>query len=131
VGLFQGIEFVADKVTREPFDLVFDVAKRVQEMALSTKYSLAIYRGNGTVDGVRGDHIILSPALNSTTEFIETMVERVFGAINDTFDDLDAETHGSLLLNSVNALKLATNNASTATTTDFSTIHTPGSIDMN
>jgi adenosylmethionine-8-amino-7-oxononanoate aminotransferase len=93
VGLFIGIEFVADKVSKEPFNRVLDVATRCQDMALSTKYNLAIYKGNGTVDGVHGDHIILSPALNSTTEFIETIVERIVGAIIDTFDALNRDTH--------------------------------------
>lgn len=98
VGLFLGIEFVANKATKEPFDPVFKVAKRVQDMALSTKYNLAIYTGNGTADGVRGDHIILSPALNSTAKFIETVVEGIVNAINDTFDGLAAEIRSPVLL---------------------------------
>lgn len=97
VGLFIGIEFVANKETKEPFDPGFNVAKRIQDTALSTKYNLAVYRGNGTADGVRGDHIILSPALNSTAEFIETVVARIVGTINDTFDGLAAEMYSPVL----------------------------------
>jgi len=34
-------------------------------------YNISIYPGNGTVDGVRGDHILVAPAFNITTKDIQ------------------------------------------------------------
>ena len=56
----MGIEFVADKMAKEPLDPVFQfhsVLKRVSE-----RIGLMCYTGGGRVDGIRGNHVLLAPA---------------------------------------------------------------------
>jgi adenosylmethionine-8-amino-7-oxononanoate aminotransferase len=47
------------------------------------------YPGTGTVDGVRGDHIIVAPAYNVTDAELNTMVERIVKTIQDVFYEED------------------------------------------
>lgn len=60
-GLFLGVEFVADKASLRPFDPTFMFAKRVQSEALAR--GLVTYACRGTVDLVRGDHMLFAPPL--------------------------------------------------------------------
>lgn len=41
--------------------------------------------GKGTADGIRGDHILLSPPLNITSEQVMEIVEAVTGGVEDVF----------------------------------------------
>jgi len=84
-GLFWGIEFVADKKGAIPFPASRHVAMEISELSLHEKYSLAVYPGSGTVDGVSGDHIILSPPYNVSQAEIESMVDTVGRLITDYF----------------------------------------------
>ena len=84
-GLFWGIEFVADKHSATPFPVSRHVAMEISELGLHEKYSLAVYPGSGTVDGVNGDHIILSPPYNVTRAEVESMVDAIRRLINDYF----------------------------------------------
>ncbi|RDW85999.1 hypothetical protein BP5796_04324 [Coleophoma crateriformis] len=61
-GLFWGIEFVKDKATKETFAPSQHFGYNVQQKAF--KLGLAVYPGAATVDGVRGDHVIVAPPLN-------------------------------------------------------------------
>ena len=58
-GLFRGIELVADRATKAPFDPALKLHARVKAAALER--GLACYPAGGTVDGVRGDHVLLAP----------------------------------------------------------------------
>ncbi|KAI0132012.1 exocyst complex protein exo70 [Xylariales sp. AK1849] len=73
-GLFWGIEFVATKSTKEPFPVTANVAMEIAELGLSEPYGIAIYPGTGTVDGINGDHVIVSPPYNSAADEIEEIV---------------------------------------------------------
>ena len=60
MGLFAGVELVADRETKEPFPPEWDVAHRVEADAL--RNGLLVLAGvTGLVDGVGGDHIELVP----------------------------------------------------------------------
>jgi adenosylmethionine-8-amino-7-oxononanoate aminotransferase len=59
LGLLQGVEFVRDKVTREPFPKESGIAEKIRQAALQK--DVLVYPGQGTVDGTRGDHILLAP----------------------------------------------------------------------
>jgi adenosylmethionine-8-amino-7-oxononanoate aminotransferase len=61
-GLFWGIEFVKDRKTKETFPPSYHFGFNVQQNAF--KLGLAVYPGAYTVDGVRGDHVIVAPPLN-------------------------------------------------------------------
>lgn len=89
MGLFWGIEIVKDKATKEPFSKSYGIAKLIQQIALH-KWDMAIYMGQGTADGIDGDHVILSPAYNVTPDVVELIVERIVKAINDVpFDRME------------------------------------------
>ncbi|OAX79221.1 hypothetical protein ACJ72_06462 [Emergomyces africanus] len=79
------IEFVEDKSTSEPFDLKRGIAVKIQNTAMTPKYSFSLYAGNGTVDGVRGDHVLLAPAYNSTEADIKIIADLTINVIKDVF----------------------------------------------
>lgn len=84
-GLFWGIEFVADKDTKEPFPPSDGVSMKLSELGLLNPYNIAVYPGSGTVHGVQGDHIIVSPAYNITAEDVEMIVGKVQRLVEDFF----------------------------------------------
>lgn len=84
-GLFWGIEFVQDKASKTPFPPEQNVAMRINELGLTPPYSILVYPGTGTADGTAGDHIIISPAYNASTEDIDYIVRTVSRLITDFF----------------------------------------------
>ncbi|OAA68538.1 exocyst complex protein exo70 [Niveomyces insectorum RCEF 264] len=84
-GFFWGIEFVRDKASAQPFPAGDHVAMEVAELGLQRAYSIAVYPGSGTVDGVCGDHIILAPPYNATRKDIDTIVDMVARLVEDYF----------------------------------------------
>jgi len=58
-GLFRGIELVADRDTKAPFDPARKLHARIKAEAFAR--GLICYPGGGTIDGVHGDHILLAP----------------------------------------------------------------------
>ncbi len=58
-GLFRGIEIVQDRSTKEPFPKDFNVAGKIKKNALDI--GLICYPMQGTVDGIKGDHILIAP----------------------------------------------------------------------
>src|SRR4029079_15821748 len=58
-GLFWGIELVADRATKQPFDPALRVHARLKKEALGA--GLMCYPMGGTLDGSRGDHVLLAP----------------------------------------------------------------------
>jgi adenosylmethionine-8-amino-7-oxononanoate aminotransferase len=59
MGLLQGVEFVKDKETREPFPKEDNIAGKMQQAAI--KHNVLTYPTQGCVDGYRGDHVLLAP----------------------------------------------------------------------
>lgn len=80
-GLFWGLEFVRNKETKEPFDPAIGFGTRMQEVAF--EMGVAIYPGSGTVDGAKGDHVLLSPPLNMSMEDMRTAVAIMKAAYDD------------------------------------------------
>jgi adenosylmethionine-8-amino-7-oxononanoate aminotransferase len=72
IGLLLGFEFVKDKETKEPFDPSLNVAVRYQDEAL--KRGLIQYACTGSVDGVAGDMVLVTPPLIITREQVDDMV---------------------------------------------------------
>jgi adenosylmethionine-8-amino-7-oxononanoate aminotransferase len=58
-GLFVGIEFVRDRDTKAPFDPAEKLHMRVKQAAMER--GLLLYPMGGTLDGRRGDHVLLAP----------------------------------------------------------------------
>lgn len=78
-GLLAGIEFVADRHTREPFPTCVGVSQRVFDACLEE--GLIVYPGSGSVDGLRGDHILLAPPYVITPPQISDLLERLASAL--------------------------------------------------
>ena len=90
-GLFWAVEFVLDKPTKKPFPAKDMVAMKISELALTERYSMMIYPGAGTADGVDGDHIILAPPYTVTAEDVEHIVQTISRLIADYFSQRLAE----------------------------------------
>ncbi|KAI2635998.1 exocyst complex protein exo70 [Xylaria nigripes] len=84
-GLFWGIEFVMDKTTKEPFPSSSNVAFGIAERGLTKSYCIALYPSSGTVDGVKGDHVIISPPYNISPTDVETIATTVHKLVTDYF----------------------------------------------
>lgn len=48
-------------------------------------FDISLYPGNGSADGVNGDHIILAPAYNITADDIRHIAETTSTVINTYF----------------------------------------------
>lgn len=79
-GLFRGIEIVADRDSKETFDPGRKMHEEIKREAM--RRGLLCYPMGGTIDGVRGDHILLAPPYIIKPEEIDMIVDRVSSAIN-------------------------------------------------
>ncbi|MCA1408838.1 aspartate aminotransferase family protein [Ensifer sp. IC3342] len=78
-GLFRGIEIVADKNTKLPFDPARNINSRIKTEAMQR--GLMCYPMGGTIDGIHGDHVLLAPPYIIRPEQIDLIVERLADAI--------------------------------------------------
>jgi adenosylmethionine-8-amino-7-oxononanoate aminotransferase len=79
-GLFQGLEIVADRGSKEPFDPARKVHARIKAEAMAR--GLMVYPMGGTVDGARGDHVLLAPPFIIDGAQIDQLVERLGDAVD-------------------------------------------------
>jgi len=79
-GLFQAIELVADRATKEPFDPARKLHAKVKRAAMAR--GLMCYPMGGTIDGARGDHVLLAPPFIVTENDIDTIVDRLGEAVD-------------------------------------------------
>jgi adenosylmethionine-8-amino-7-oxononanoate aminotransferase len=79
LGLFAGIELVRDKTSRAWFDR--DRKVNIQVANLAFERGLITYPGNGGIDGIHGDHILLAPPFTITEAQIDDMVDRLKDAL--------------------------------------------------
>lgn len=81
-GLFRGIEFVQDRETKQPFAPERQLHKQLKQATFEA--GLACYPMGGTVDGQRGDHILLAPPFIMDRSHIDEIVSKLKVAIDDT-----------------------------------------------
>jgi adenosylmethionine-8-amino-7-oxononanoate aminotransferase len=79
-GLFQAIELVTDRASREPFDPGLRLHQRIKAAAFEN--GLACYPAGGTVDGRSGDHVLLAPPYVATSHDIDMIVDRLGTAVD-------------------------------------------------
>jgi adenosylmethionine-8-amino-7-oxononanoate aminotransferase len=79
-GLFVGIEFVQDRASKAPFDPKLKVHAQLKVSGM--QHGLLTYPSGGTVDGVRGDHVLLAPPFICTEADIERIGERFVKAVH-------------------------------------------------
>ena len=78
-GLFMGVELVADRVSKRPFEPAARLNAKVKAEAMAR--GLMVYPMGGTIDGERGDHVLLAPPFIATRAELDTIVDRLAGAI--------------------------------------------------
>lgn len=74
-GFFVGIEIVADRATKEPYDPAKQVYIKVRDQAFAN--GLICYPSGGNVDGVKGDHVILAPPYIATHAELDEIVDKL------------------------------------------------------
>ena len=79
-GLFWGIEFVKNRSSKTPLDPSIHFGLKVQRAAF--ELGVAIYPGGNTVDGVRGDHVLLAPPYTVT----EVQLEKIVQVLRQAYD---------------------------------------------
>ncbi len=80
-GLFQAIELVEDRLTKAPFDPARKLHAKVKKAAMAR--GLMVYPMGGTIDGQRGDHVLLAPPFIVTASQIDEIVDRLAAAVDD------------------------------------------------
>ena len=80
--MFWGLEFVRDLGTKEPFDPALRVHSRLKAQAL--EMGLMCYPMGGTLDGQRGDHVLLAPPFIMEETHADEIVEKLAGALDRT-----------------------------------------------
>ncbi|TYO61775.1 aspartate aminotransferase family protein [Bradyrhizobium hipponense] len=80
-GLFWAIELVADRASRTSFDPALKLNQKIKAEAFAN--GLGCYPGGGTVDGVRGDHVLLAPPYIASAEEIDLIVDKLGTAVDN------------------------------------------------
>jgi adenosylmethionine-8-amino-7-oxononanoate aminotransferase len=79
-GLFMGVELVADRASKRPFDPQQKVNAVVKAAAMER--GLLCYAMGGTIDGRKGDHLLLAPPFIVSDAELEEIVARLGDAID-------------------------------------------------
>ncbi|MBR0908552.1 aspartate aminotransferase family protein [Bradyrhizobium japonicum] len=80
-GLFWAIELVADRAGRTSFDPALKLNQKIKAEAFAN--GLGCYPGGGTVDGVRGDHVLLAPPYIASADEIDLIVDKLGTAVDN------------------------------------------------
>jgi adenosylmethionine-8-amino-7-oxononanoate aminotransferase len=79
-GLFLGIELVRDRGSKAPFDPAAQLHARVKREAMARR--LMTYPMGGTLDGRRGDHVLLAPPFIVEEPHLDAIVLRLHEALD-------------------------------------------------
>jgi len=74
-GMFIGLEFVQDRATKAPFDPALKLHAKIKAAAFEA--GLICYPMGGTIDGRRGDHLLLAPPFILEDAHIDEIVEKL------------------------------------------------------
>ena len=72
-GLFWAVEFVRNRDTKESFEPSLCFGQKVQLRAF--EHGVALYPGAATVDGVKGDHVLVAPPYPVTEKELDSIVK--------------------------------------------------------
>lgn len=81
-GLFMGLELVADRGAKTPFDPDRKIAAKIKKAAFEG--GLICYPMSGTIDGRTGDHILLAPPFIIEDAEIEELVDKLGKAVESS-----------------------------------------------
>jgi adenosylmethionine-8-amino-7-oxononanoate aminotransferase len=79
-GLLIGLELVKNRETKQPFEPQQTLWRRI--MIAGMEHGLMCYPGGGTVDGTRGDHILLAPPFNVNEAHLEEAAAKLGAALD-------------------------------------------------
>ena len=79
-GLFRAIELVEDRETKAPFDPARRLNARVKAIAMEE--GLICYPMGGTIDGRRGDHVLLAPPFIIANGEIDELVDKLARSVD-------------------------------------------------
>ncbi|MEM5543172.1 aspartate aminotransferase family protein [Sulfitobacter sp. AS92] len=85
-GLFRGVELVADRGSKTPFDPKYGVAAKVKKAAFAE--GLICYPMPGARDGRVGDHILLAPPFIASEAELSGLVDMLATAIDKVLAEL-------------------------------------------
>lgn len=87
-GLFQGIEFVADRASKQTFDPKLKLNARIKKHAFEG--GLICYPGGATADGINGDHVLLAPPFIITDAQLDELVGKLADAVDKSLNEINA-----------------------------------------
>lgn len=93
VGLMWGVELVADKARRAPFEPGLDVAHRILDAARDL--NLMVYPGRGSFDGTRGDVVMIGPPAIITEDELRIVVDLLADSIRNAVQPLLGQPSGA------------------------------------
>jgi adenosylmethionine-8-amino-7-oxononanoate aminotransferase len=79
-GFLQAVELVTDQDSKSPFDPDLKLHVRVKRAAFER--GLLVYPGGGTIDGERGDHVLLAPPYITTDAQLDQIVALLADALD-------------------------------------------------
>jgi len=85
-GLFRGIELVADRETKAPFDPERGIAGKLKKATFEA--GLICYPMAGTIDGRHGDHILLAPPFIIEDAQLDELTDKLALALDRVLPDL-------------------------------------------
>jgi adenosylmethionine-8-amino-7-oxononanoate aminotransferase len=80
-GLFWGIELVADRASKRPFDPALRLHARIKQRAL--ELGVLCYPMGGCADGAAGDHVMLAPPFIIESAMIPEFLAPIAQAIDE------------------------------------------------
>jgi len=78
-GLLIGLELVADRDSKAPFDPALRLHARIKDQAMAR--GLMVYPMGGTIDGRRGDHVLLAPPFIASEAELGEIVDRLAASL--------------------------------------------------
>ena len=86
-GLFWGIEFVQHRESKMAFDPKVEFGLRVQRKAF--ELGVAVYPGSATVDGVKGDNVLVAPPYTVMEKDLELIVR----VLSEAYDAVERDVN--------------------------------------
>ncbi|MCM5569318.1 aspartate aminotransferase family protein [Burkholderiaceae bacterium FT117] len=79
-GLFQAIELVSDRPSKQAFDPALKLHAKIKQGAMDR--GLMVYPMGGTIDGRVGDHVLLAPPFIVSDDELDMVVDRLGEAVD-------------------------------------------------
>ncbi len=79
-GLMWGLEFVADRQSKEPFPSERGLARKIGDAAFER--GLIVYPSSGNIDGLWGDQVMVAPPFIITDEQLDEMVQLLVESVS-------------------------------------------------